>query len=135
MVHNIKFKIYILNFSKSLLEIKSKKPFIAANKSKTCFSTDKICLFCCLIIKTNLTPRFKIFCVDKSNSAAKEAKLSISRYCANSNLRRPATCFMPLVWAADPILLTDNPTLIAGRIPSLKSLVSKKIWPSVNRVE
>lgn len=27
------------------------------------------------------------------------------------------TCFMALVWAADPTLLTDKPTLIAGRIP------------------
>lgn len=27
------------------------------------------------------------------------------------------TCFMALVWAADPTLDTDRPTLIAGRIP------------------
>jgi hypothetical protein len=40
---------------------------------------------------------------------------------------------MPFVWAAEPMRLTDKPTLIAGRIPSLKSFVSKKIWPSVNK--
>ena len=30
----------------------------------------------------------------------------------------PATCFMALIWAADPNLETEIPILIAGRIPS-----------------
>ena len=38
---------------------------------------------------------------------------------------------MALVWAEDPTLDTDKPTLIAGLIPWLKSSVSKNIWPSV----
>ena len=43
----------------------------------------------------------------------------------------PDTFFMAFVWAEDPTLDTDNPTLIAGLIPWLKSSVSKNIWPSV----
>ena len=29
------------------------------------------------------------------------------------------TCFMDLVWAAEPTRDTDRPTLIAGRIPGI----------------
>ena len=43
----------------------------------------------------------------------------------------PATFFMALVWAADPTLDTDSPTLTAGLIPWLNNSVSKNIWPSV----
>ena len=32
-------------------------------------------------------------------------------------LAHPPTCFMARIWAADPTLLTDSPTLIAGRMP------------------
>jgi len=38
---------------------------------------------------------------------------------------------MALIWAADPTLLTDKPTLIAGLIPLKNNSVSKKIYPSV----
>ena len=44
---------------------------------------------------------------NKNNYYKKEKKSGMSQY----------TCFMALVWAADPTLLTDKPTLIAGRIP------------------
>jgi hypothetical protein len=30
---------------------------------------------------------------------------------------RPATCFIALIWAAEPTRLTERPTLIAGRMP------------------
>ena len=29
----------------------------------------------------------------------------------------PPTCFMALIWAAEPTRLTERPTLMAGRIP------------------
>ena len=38
---------------------------------------------------------------------------------------------MALVCAAEPTRDTLKPTLTAGRIPWLKSSVSKNIWPSV----
>ena len=38
---------------------------------------------------------------------------------------------MALVWAAEPTLETDKPTLTAGLIPWLNNSVSKKICPSV----
>ena len=56
---------------------------------------------------------------------------AISRYCANSNLIDPATFFIAFVWAAEPTLETDNPTLTAGLIPWLNNSVSKNICPSV----
>src|SRR3546814_17578160 len=59
------------------------------------------------------------------------AKASISRYCASSSLIEPDTFFIALVCAAEPTRLTDRPTLIAGRMPALNRLVSRKIWPSV----
>ena len=44
---------------------------------------------------------------NNKNKYYKKEKSGMSQY----------TCFMALVWAADPTLLTDKPTLIAGRIP------------------
>ena len=44
---------------------------------------------------------------NNKNNYYKKEKSGMSQY----------TCFMALVWAADPTLLTDKPTLIAGRIP------------------
>ena len=38
---------------------------------------------------------------------------------------------MALIWAAEPTLETESPTLIAGLIPLKKSSVSRKIYPSV----
>lgn len=32
-------------------------------------------------------------------------------------IKPDVTCFMALVWAAEPTLDTDRPTLMAGRIP------------------
>merc|ERR1712107_315241 len=36
---------------------------------------------------------------------------------ASSSFMEPATCFMDLVWAAEPTRDTERPTLMAGRIP------------------
>src|SRR3546814_20768370 len=79
-------------------------------------------------------PRPSSFVVDASRSEPNCAKASISRYCASSSLIEPDTFFIALVCAADPTRLTDRPTLIAGRIPALNRLVSRKIWPSVSEI-
>ena len=46
-----------------------------------------------------------------------------SLYWASSSFMEPATCFMDLVWAAEPTLDTDRPTLMAGLIPG-ENLIS-----------
>ncbi|KAK8564753.1 hypothetical protein V6N13_019909 [Hibiscus sabdariffa] len=46
----------------------------------------------------------------------------------------PATCFIALIWAADPTLETEIPTLIAVLIPALNRSVDKKICPSVMEI-
>ena len=38
---------------------------------------------------------------------------------------------MTLVCADEPTRDTEMPALMAGRMPALKRLVSRKIWPSV----
>ncbi len=48
------------------------------------------------------------------SSDANCAKASNSANWANSNLSFPATCFIALIWAAEPTLDTEIPTLIAG---------------------
>jgi hypothetical protein len=58
-------------------------------------------------------------CVAASRSEPNCAKAATSRYWASSSFMLPATCFMDLVWAADPTRDTDRPTLIAGRIPGV----------------
>ena len=45
----------------------------------------------------------------------------------NSNFKVPAIDLIHFTCAAEPTLLTDKPTLIAGLIPLLKSSLSKKI--------
>ena len=71
----------------------------------------------CLRSSVSLSPLFNSFWVDTSKSEPNWAKAAISLYWANSNLIEPATCFIPFTWAAEPTLLTDSPTLIAGLIP------------------
>ena len=56
--------------------------------------------------------------VEASRSEANWAKAAISRYCASSSFMVPATCFIALIWAAEPTRLTDRPTLIAGLMPA-----------------
>jgi hypothetical protein len=58
-------------------------------------------------------------CVAASRSEPNCAKAATSLYWASSSFMLPATCFMDLVWAADPTRDTDRPTLIAGRIPGV----------------
>ena len=43
----------------------------------------------------------------------------------------PDCALMTLVCAAEPTRDTEMPALMAGRMPALKSEVSRKIWPSV----
>jgi hypothetical protein len=69
--------------------------------------------------------------VVSSNSDAKDAKLSTSRYWAKDNLRVPAICFKAFTCAAEPTRETLNPTLIAGLMPWLNNSLSKKTCPSV----
>ena len=47
------------------------------------------------------------------------------------SFRVPATFFIALICALPPTRLTEIPGLTAGRIPSWKSSVSRKICPSV----
>ena len=67
----------------------------------------------------------------KQVSDLDEATQKQTLYWASSNLKVPETCFIALAWAAPPTRDTEIPTLIAGRIPLLKSSVSKNICPSV----
>ncbi len=61
-------------------------------------------------------------CVAASRSEPNCAKAATSLYWASSSFMLPATCFMDLVWAADPTRDTDRPTLIAGRIPVVHNI-------------
>jgi len=46
----------------------------------------------------------------------------------------PDRPLMSLVCAAPPTRETEMPALMAGRMPALKRLVSRKIWPSVMEI-
>ena len=59
---------------------------------------------------------------------------AISLYWARSMRMVPAAFFMALVCAALPTRETESPTLTAGRIPSKKRSLSKKICPSVMEI-
>ena len=52
-----------------------------------------------------------------SRSEPNWANAANSRYCAISRRKRPATCFMALIWAAPPTRETETPALMAGRMP------------------
>ncbi|KAK8593449.1 hypothetical protein V6N12_045530 [Hibiscus sabdariffa] len=69
-----------------------------------------------------------------SRSEANCAKASNSANWANSNFDLPATCFIALIWAADPTLEMEIPTLIADLIPALNRSADKKICPSVMEI-
>ena len=56
---------------------------------------------------------------------------SSSRNWAWSIFSVPATFFILLIWALPPTRDTEMPTLMAGRMPRLKSAVSRNICPSV----
>ena len=43
----------------------------------------------------------------------------------------PDRLLISLVWADEPTRDTEMPALMAGRMPLLNRLVSRKIWPSV----
>ena len=70
-------------------------------------------------------PRSRVARVRLSRSAANWEKALSSPYWARSSLSCPATCFIALVWAAEPTRETESPTLIAGRVPALKRSVSR----------
>ena len=69
--------------------------------------------------------------VVSSRSEPNCVKEASSRYWARPVRSEEATCFMSFVCAAPPTRETERPTLTAGRWPSLKRSVSRKIWPSV----
>ena len=73
----------------------------------------------CLRSSVSLTPLLRSCWVAASRSEPNWAKAATSRYWASSSFMEPATCFMDLVWAAEPTRDTDRPTLIAGRIPGV----------------
>jgi hypothetical protein len=77
-------------------------------KSTNCF---------CFKSSVSWAPLLRSCWVAASRSDPNWAKAATSLYCASSSFNLPATCFMALIWAAEPTLLTDRPTLIAGLIP------------------
>jgi len=105
------------NFPISLVYILSKNPLTPAYKMQTC-SSATIGTYCfCFKSSVNFSPLFNKCWVAASRSDPNWAKAATSLYWASSSLREPATCFMALIWAADPTLETERPTLIAGLIP------------------
>ena len=71
----------------------------------------------CFNNSVSWAPLLRSCWVAASRSEPNWAKAATSLYWANYSLSLPATCFMALIWAADPTLETDRPTLIAGLIP------------------
>ena len=104
---------------------------MAAKITAICFSTGIGTYWSCLRISVIRWPRASSACVDLSRSEANMAKAAISRYCARSRRRRPATSFIAFTCALPPTRETELPTLMAGRMPELKRSASRKIWPSV----
>ena len=104
---------------------------MAAKTIAICFSTGIGRYWSCLRISVVLTPRESSAWVDLSRSEANIAKACISRNCARSRRRRPATAFIAFTWAEPPTRETELPTLIAGRMPELNRSDSRKICPSV----
>ena len=80
---------------------------------------------------TNRAPRASVRWVAASSSEPNWANASRSRYWASSSFSLPATLRMALIWAEPPTRLTEMPTFRAGRTPEKKSLLSRKICPSV----
>ncbi len=80
---------------------------------------------------TKRAPRASVRWVAASSSEPNWAKASRSRYWASSSFRRPATLRIARSWALPPTRLTEMPTFSAGRTPEKKSLLSRKICPSV----
>jgi len=96
-----------------------------------CFST-VIGEYCgCFKISTFLLPLSSTAFVEASRSEPNLENASSSRNWAWSSFNVPATFFIDLICAFPPTLDTLIPTLIAGRTPALKRLVSRNIWPSV----
>ena len=75
----------------------------------------KACTGPAWVVQSNQAPRFKRNWVEASKSEPNWAKAATSRYWARKSFKLPATCFMALIWAAEPTRLTERPTLIAGR--------------------
>ena len=109
----------------------SRCPLTPQNTEITCSATVIGEYWFCFKSSVNFEPLLSNFWVDASRSEPNCANAAISRYWASSNFIEPDTFFMAFVWAEDPTLDTDNPTLIAGLIPWLKSSVSRNICPSV----
>lgn len=105
------------NLPISLVWTLSKKPLTPAYRTQTC-SWASIGTYCfCFKSSVSFSPLFSKCWVEASRSEPNWAKAATSLYWASSSLREPATYFMALIWAADPTLDTDKPTLIAGLIP------------------
>ena len=77
----------------------SRKPFVAAKMMAICFSTGIGSYWSCFRISVIRWPRASSAWVDLSRSEANMAKAAISRYCARSRRRRPATAFIAFTCA------------------------------------
>jgi len=95
----------------------SRKPLTPAYKMQTCSSAG-IGTYCfCLSNSVSFSPLLRSYWVAASKSEPNWAKAATSRYWASSSLSEPATCFMALIWAAEPTRETERPTLMAGLTP------------------
>lgn len=105
------------NFPISLVCTLSKNPLTPAYRMQTCSSAG-IGTYCfCFNNSVSFSPLFNKCWVAASRSDPNWAKAATSLYWASSSFKEPATYFIALIWAADPTLDTDRPTLIAGLIP------------------
>ncbi len=85
----------------------------------------------CFSSSVTRAPRSSCLRVASSRSDANCANAASSRYCARSVRMPPDWPLMILVCAEEPTRDTEMPALMAGRMPALKSEVSRKICPSV----
>jgi len=112
-----KARYNVSNSPISLVYSLSRKPLTPAKRTTTC-SSAAIGTYCfCFKISWSFSPLLRSYWVDASRSEPNWAKAATSLYWASSNFIEPDTCFIALIWAADPTLDTERPTLIAGLIP------------------
>eukprot|EP01139_Manchomonas_bermudensis_P015853 Amastigsp_a511200_9.p5 type:complete len:166 gc:universal Amastigsp_a511200_9:1617-2114(+) len=109
----------------------SMKPLFTANSVAAMLEIDSGEYWACLSSSVTRAPRSSCLRVASSRSEANCAKAASSRYWARSVRIPPERFLISLVWAAPPTRDTEIPALMAGRIPALNRLVSRKIWPSV----
>src|SRR5574337_1669574 len=119
------------NASTRLTSTSSTKPLLTANSDAAISEIGSGAYCGCLSTSVTRAPRSSCLRVASSRSDANCANAASSRYCARSVRMPPESPLISLVWAALPTRETEMPALIAGRMPALNRLVSRKIWPSV----